>query len=160
MNLLFIQSFLSHNYDNMITKAELIGSIWLVVIICMLVDMRYGIKKSKRLKQTLTSKKYRKTIEKANEYVVFLLFAFFVDYLLSAYFNMPWASIALGLCLVYIEAHSVWENMEKNDQREYIARAKEIIELFRNLKEKDKTQILDMIKDKLEDPKNDNHEPQ
>lgn len=148
MNLLFIQNFLEHDYQKIAQKSEIIVAIWLVVGIACIIDLFFGIKRAYRMKISRTSTGFRKTIKKANEYGAFLLMALLIDFLLSVWIFTPFATIITSLFLVFIEARSVWESLEKNDQKQYKENVHDFVGLIKNLREEDKTKILDLLKDK------------
>jgi hypothetical protein len=156
-NLLFIQSFIEGDYDKIYIKLEILLGLWLIVGIAVIIDLFYGIKKAKRLQQARTSIGLRKTVKKSNQYGAFLTFAFLFDIILSVWFYMPFATALTSAYLIFIEARSVWESMEKNDQDSYKEGAKDFIEIFQNLKDEDRSRLLDVIKEKLEETKKENN---
>jgi len=154
MKLLFIQSFINKDFDKIYIKLDILLALWIIVGVAVVIDLFFGVKKARRLKIIRSSIGFRKTVKKANQYGAFLTFAFLFDIILSVWYYIPFATVLTSAYLLFIEARSVWESMEKNDRDIYKERAKDFIDIFQNLKEEDKSKLLDMIKDKLEESSN------
>jgi phage-related holin len=157
MKLLFIQSFIEHDFSKIYIKLEIMTALWIFVGIAIIIDLISGIKKAKRIGNARTSIGFRRTVKKANQYGVILTFSFLFDIILSIWFYIPFSTAITCGFLVFIEAKSVWENMEKIDQESYKTKAKDFIELFQSLKEEDQSKLLEVIKNKLNEPSNTNN---
>ena len=52
---------------------------WIVVIVAMLIDLYFGVKKAKELGEATSSEGFRRTINKATYYFALMGFAFLFD---------------------------------------------------------------------------------
>ncbi|MGV4508627.1 phage holin family protein, partial [Ornithobacterium rhinotracheale] len=66
---------LNGDYVAFIMQLKLIASVWIVVLIAVVVDFVYGVRKAKELGEILTSEGYRRTINKLVFYYSLMGFA-------------------------------------------------------------------------------------
>ncbi|MBW3520419.1 holin [Flavobacterium sp. NKUCC04_CG] len=146
-----IIDFLNKNYESIVSQFTVVFVTWIIVILAIGIDLYFGIKKSKKLGVFKThSFGLRRTSEKTVQYLGFMFFMLFGDFLnpIWAYFNLfqlPLLSIFGAIVLVYTEWKSVKENADekfriaiKNNPSEiiqFIRENKDLIEELKNKKE-------------------------
>ncbi|SZD72035.1 Uncharacterised protein [Candidatus Ornithobacterium hominis] len=120
-----ILELLKENYTGIYWSLLVVSSSWLAVMLAIIVDFFFGVKKAKQIGEARTSEGYRRTINKATYYFALMFFAlifdFFdvispslLDYPLA---TMPFISLFCALGLVLTEAKSVRENAEDKLRR-------------------------------------------
>ena len=133
MNLLFLLSLVVEEYSTVLLKLAVIVLLWLVVIAACMVDLRTGIKASKRLGNfRTTSRGLRQTMKKVLEYISILIIALLLDIVLSylstlsdifpllGLFRVPLLTIGSVICFLIIEGISVRENINKCNDADMI----------------------------------------
>ena len=129
MNLLFIPALLEGDYRTFFIKLSLVIGMWVLVVIAASVDLRTGIKASKRLGCfKTTSKGLRQSLKKVSEYFTYLTIALLFDVVLSylttitdicsvfGLFKIPLFTIIVMAIILIIEFISVKENNEKGQK--------------------------------------------
>lgn len=120
-----ILEILKENYGALYWALMVISSCWLAVILAIIVDFFFGVKKARQIGEARTSEGYRRTINKATYYFALMFFALifdffdvispsFLDYPLA---TIPFISIMCALGLVLTEAKSVRENADDKLRR-------------------------------------------
>lgn len=119
-----ILEFLENNYEAMFSKLVVIGILWSAVLISMMIDFYFGIRKAKQIGEQRRSEGYRRSVEKFNHYFGMLLYAFIFDAIVPTtfFFSFPFSAIpAVSLLatvvLVFTEAKSVQEKAEDKQRR-------------------------------------------
>lgn len=115
------------------------ASVYLVVLLAVIVDLISGIRRSKRIGIPIDSGGLRKSIRKFNDYILFIILATFVDFLLYGFTayelfglrNVTYLTLITGFIAICIEAKSVWENTERNRQRDIALALKGVASLAR-----------------------------
>ena len=115
-----IIDYLEGDYKILITTLFVVCFTWIVVIVAMLIDLYFGVKKAKELGEATSSEGFRRTINKATYYFALIGFAFLFDIfdVVTPYFfphplgSVPFVSIFVALGLVFTEAKSVREKAE------------------------------------------------
>ncbi|WP_038988500.1 hypothetical protein [Myroides marinus] len=146
-----IHYLLEKDFDSILLQLFLVFTAWIMVVLSIGIDLYFGIKKSKKEGVYTHSYGLRKTSEKVVEYLAFMFFMLFLDFLnpLFAYFDiaaMPLLSVFGAIVLIYTEWKSV---REKSDEKfryalkrnpaeliKFVQENKELIEEFKKLKEK------------------------
>lgn len=141
-----IVNILNKNYDAVLQQIMVVFLCCIVVILAIAIDLYFGIKKSKVDGKFVThSYGFRKTSEKTVQYLAFMFFMLFLDFLnpIWAYIDapeLPILSLFGAVVLVYTEQKSVREhssdkfrNAIKNNPAEIIAYIKEHKELINEL---------------------------
>ena len=113
---------------------------WIVVIVAMLIDLYFGVKKAKELGEATSSEELRRTINKATYYFALMGFAFLFDIfdVVTPYFfphplgSIPFVSVFAALGLVLTEAKSVREKAEEKARRRTDESFRKILELMQN----------------------------
>ena len=135
-----IIDYLEGDYKTLITTLFVVCFTWIVVIVAMLIDLYFGVKKAKELGEATSSEGFRRTINKATYYFALMGFAFLFDIfdVITPYFfphplgSVPFVSIFVALGLVFTEAKSVREKAEDKARRRTDESFRKILELMQN----------------------------
>ena len=135
-----IIDYLEGDYKTLITTLFVVCFAWIVVIVAMLIDLYFGVKKAKELGEATSSEGFRRTINKATYYFALMGFAFLFDIfdVVTPYFfphplgSVPFVSVFVALGLVLTEAKSVREKAEDKARRRTDESFKKILERMQN----------------------------
>ena len=135
-----IIDYLEGDYKTLITTLFVVCFAWIVVIVAMLIDLYFGVKKAKELGEATSSEGFRRTINKATYYFALMGFAFLFDIfdVVTPYFfphplgSIPFVSVFAALGLVLTEAKSVREKAEDKARRRTDESFRKILELMQN----------------------------
>ena len=135
-----IIDYLEGDYKTLITTLFVVCFAWIVVIVAMLIDLYFGVKKAKELGEATSSEGFRRTINKATYYFALMGFAFLFDIfdVVTPYFfphplgSIPFVSVFAALGLVLTEAKSVREKAEEKARRRTEESFRKILELMQN----------------------------
>ncbi|MBB1575194.1 MAG: phage holin family protein [Flavobacteriaceae bacterium] len=135
-----IIDYLEGDYKTLITTLFVVCFAWIVVIVAMLIDLYFGVKKAKELGEATSSEELRRTINKATYYFALMGFAFLFDIfdVVTPYFfphplgSIPFVSVFAALGLVLTEAKSVREKAEEKARRRTDESFRKILELMQN----------------------------
>ena len=135
-----IIDYLEGDYKTLITTLFVVCFAWIVVIVAMLIDLYFGVKKAKELGEATSSEELRRTINKATYYFALMGFAFLFDIfdVVTPYFfphplgSIPFVSVFAALGLVFTEAKSVREKAEEKARRRTDESFRKILELMQN----------------------------
>lgn len=123
--LAFIPSLINEDWHVVYLKLIIVGICWGWVTMAILIDLYFGIKKSKEYGEFITSEGYRRTIKKSTYYFSILLFALIFDSILSilVYYApfpancTPPVTMLATLGLVLTEFKSVREKADDKHRR-------------------------------------------
>lgn len=132
MTQLFINSFLSKDYETLSTKLELVMIMWIIVLIAIIIDLISGLRKATVLGEIHTSYGFRRTVSKMVQYYGLLCFAFMFDVLSSLVLPLSYFSMLASFFLVFIEAKSVFEKAQDKDRRKINESIKDLVILIEN----------------------------
>ncbi|MEI7486430.1 MAG: phage holin family protein [Chryseobacterium sp.] len=134
-----ILEILKHDYAALWLKLFVVSGAWGCVLIAILIDLYFGVKKSKALGEHTSSEGYRRSIQKFNYYYALLAFALIFDALLPISYYLPFPLSALpivtllgAVALVFTEAKSVREKGDAKLRRKTDASVKELITLLKD----------------------------
>ena len=135
-----IIDYLEGDYKTLITTLFVVCFTWIVVIVAMLIDLYFGVKKAKELGEATSSEGFRRTINKATYYFALMGFAFLFDIfdVITPYFfphplgSVPFVSIFVALGLVFTEAKSVREKAEDKARSRTDESFRKMLELMQN----------------------------
>ena len=135
-----IIDYLEGDYKTLITTLFVVCFTWIVVIVAMLIDLYFGVKKAKELGEATSSEGFRRTINKATYYFALMCFSFLFDIfdVITPYFfphplgSVPFVSIFVALGLVFTEAKSVREKAEDKARRRTDESFRKMLELMQN----------------------------
>jgi hypothetical protein len=104
------------------------------VLLSVLIDLFFGVKRAKRLNIARTSFGYRRTITKLTSYFGLMLMLSIADIAASVIFKMPYFTVIGAIGIVIVEAKSVFENLKQQEKSmEEIQKA--LLKLFENKEE-------------------------
>ena len=132
MTQLFINSFISKDYETLSTKLELVMIMWIIVLIAIAIDLISGLKKATLLGEIHTSYGFRRTVSKMVQYYGLLCFTFMFDVLSSPVLSLSYFSMLASFFLVFIEAKSLFEKAQDKDRRKINESIKDLIILIDN----------------------------
>lgn len=132
-----ILEFLKEDYAAIINKLMVIGVFWSIVLLAMIVDFYFGIKKAKQIGEARSSEGYKRSVSKFNQYFAMLLFAFFFDAIVpfSYFFEfplsaIPFVSLLVTVALIFTEGKSVNEKADEKQRRKVNASLVQVLELL------------------------------
>ncbi|SDE81232.1 phage holin family protein [Riemerella columbipharyngis] len=151
-----ILDFLNRNFADILIQLGIVCTVWVAVLIAMIVDFIFGLRKARQLGEVRTSEGYRRSINKVVFYYSMMTFALLFDFLdvitptvlpkpLSA---IPLFSILGATALVFTEVKSVYEKGEDKLRRRVSKSAVDLMEVF--LQNRD---ILENIANKINENK-------
>lgn len=157
MKLLFINSFISRDYESLYGKVELVIVMWIIVLVAIAIDLCAGLRKATLLGEVHTSYGFRRTVSKAVQYYALMCFAFLFDVLSSLVSPIPYFTMLSACFLVFIEAKSVFEKAHEKDRRKMNQNIKDLITLVENKDDllKGVSEILNNAEHKLKEESND-----
>ncbi|MGX9985823.1 phage holin family protein [Soonwooa purpurea] len=156
-----ILEFLKEDYDAIIMKLIVVGILWCAVLISMIIDFYFGIRKARQIGEVRNSEGYKRSVEKFNHYFGMLLYAFIFDTIvpISYFFEFPISAIPVvsllaTVILVFTEWKSVQEKAEDKQRRKVNASMIQVLEIL----EKREDIIQDLLSNykKTEDEKDNN----
>lgn len=132
-----ILEFLKGDYAAIINKLMVIGVFWSIVLLAMIVDFYFGIKKARQIGEVRSSEGYKRSVSKFNQYFAMLLFAFFFDAIVpfSYFFEfplsaIPFVSLLATVALVFTEGKSVYEKADEKQRRKVNASLVQVLEIL------------------------------
>jgi len=113
MTPLLIPSIIERNWAALQSELTTVLILWLMVIGAVLTDLYVGIRRARALKEPIQSGKLRRTVGKISEYwsVMFLMLMIDAVCSLTAWYNIPYASMLGAVGCVVIEGISVLESL-------------------------------------------------
>lgn len=132
-----ILEFLKGDYAAIINKLIVVGILWSAVLLAMIIDFYFGIRKAKQIGEVRSSEGYKRSVSKFNQYFGMLLYAFIFDAIvpISYFFEFPISAIPLvsllaTVALVFTEAKSVHEKADEKQRRKVNASLIQVMELL------------------------------
>ncbi|MFC4688644.1 phage holin family protein [Epilithonimonas pallida] len=151
-----IVELIKHDYAAIWIKLFIVCGAWAAVLLAMVIDLGFGIKKAKQLGEQRSSEGYRRSIHKFVYYFAMLFFALMFDALnpLSFYLPFPLAvmpviTLLCALALIFTEWKSVREKAEDKLRRRTDATFRDILEVLEK-KEDGFVKILEFMKTEKE----------
>ncbi|WP_265427879.1 phage holin family protein [Chryseobacterium sp. YIM B08800] len=132
-----ILEFLKEDYSAITMKLIVIGILWCAVLLAMIIDFFFGIRKAKQIGEVRSSEGYKRSVSKFNQYFGMLVFAFIFDAIvpISYFFEFPISAIPVvsllaAVALVFTEAKSVHEKGDEKQRRKLDASLLQVLELL------------------------------
>ena len=132
-----ILEFLKGDYQAIINKLIVVGILWCAVLISMIIDFYFGIRKANQIGEVRSSEGYKRSVAKFNQYFGMLLYAFIFDTIvpISYFFEFPISAIPVvsllaTVALVFTEAKSVHEKADEKQRRKVNASVIQVLELI------------------------------
>lgn len=134
-----ILEILQKDFDAIQSQLLVVFMCFIIVILSIGIDLYFGIQKSKKEGIYTHSFGLRKTSEKVVQYLAFMVFMLFIDFLnpVWAYLNyqsLPLLSIFGAIVLVYTEWKSVREKSSDKFRRDIGSNAKELMGHIQEIK--------------------------
>ncbi|WP_018676106.1 phage holin family protein [Riemerella columbina] len=149
-----LAEILKNNYDGLYAQLIQISMIWMAVLLAILVDLYFGVKKAKEMGEATHSEGYRRTISKFVYYYAMMFFALTFDFLdvvtpLIVPFPLsltPMFSLLCAIALIFTEAKSVREKAEDKVRRQADRSFTELLEVLQK-REDVVSKIFEYLKD-------------
>lgn len=114
--ILFIESFLTGDFETLRLKLAIIGIMWILVSLAMAIDLICGWRKAKERGEARTSYGLRQTVSKAVLYYALMLFAFMFDCIGTFFYPQPYVTLIAAAFLIFIECKSILEKAHDKDK--------------------------------------------
>ena len=134
MQLLFIPSIMSKDWTHINELLTVLVVLYSCVLMSVIVDLFFGVKRAKRLKIVRTSFGYRRTITKLTSYFGLMIMLSIADIVASVVFDMPYFTVIGAIGIVLVESKSVLENI-KQETKNVDEVQKMFLKLFENKEE-------------------------
>lgn len=151
-----IIELLKHDYDTLWLKLLVIFGAWLCVLIAMIIDLYFGVKKSKQLNEHTSSEGFRRSVNKVVYYYSMMSFALLFDALNPLPFYLPFPlsiipiiTIIFAMALIFTEAKSVREKAEDKLRRRTDKSFQELLSILEKRED-----VVSKIFDYLQNEKN------
>jgi len=131
MKILFIPSIINEDWNHINVLFTVLAVLYACVLVSVLIDLFFGIKRAKRLKIARTSYGYRRTITKLTSYFGLMLMLSIADIAASVIFSMPYFTVVGAIGIIAVEAKSVFENI-KQEQKGIEEVPKAILKILEN----------------------------
>ncbi|MBD3904490.1 phage holin family protein [Chryseobacterium sp. Ch-15] len=132
-----ILEFLKEDYSAITMKLIVVGILWCAVLLAMMIDFYFGIRKARQIGEVRSSEGYKRSVSKFNQYFGMLLYAFIFDAIvpISYFFEFPISAIPIvsllaTVALVFTEAKSVHEKADEKQRRKVNASLVSVLELM------------------------------
>jgi phage-related holin len=132
-----ILEFLKEDYNAIIMKLIVVGILWCAVLLAMIIDFYFGIRKAMQIGEARSSEGYKRSVSKFNQYFGMLLYAFIFDAIvpISYFFEFPISAIPIisllaTVALIFTEAKSVYEKADEKQRRKVNASLVQVLELL------------------------------
>jgi Bacteriophage holin family len=133
-----ILELIKHDYHTLWLKLFVVSGAWGCVLVAILIDLYFGVKKSKALGEHTTSEGFRRSIQKFCYYYAMMVFALIFDALIPVSYYLafplsvlPIVTLLCAVALVFTEAKSVREKGDAKLRRKTDASFREIIEVLK-----------------------------
>ncbi|MBT0552280.1 phage holin family protein [Riemerella anatipestifer] len=133
-----IAEILKQNYEGLYTQLIQVCFIWIAVLLAIIVDFYFGLKKAQEMGEATTSEGYRRTINKFVYYYSMMFFALtfdFLDVITPTILPFPLSltplfSVFCAIALIFTEAKSVREKAEDKVRRRADKSFAELLEVL------------------------------
>lgn len=131
-----MEIFQTFDFSHLQGEAVYLVLIYIGVMISMLLDCITGVKNAITRGEATTSKGFRKTAEKAQQYFLPMVCLTVIDIIASEFLDYPFLTAAMGIFNIYIEIRSIWENTHTKEQsKKDIQSAQELIKFISDHKD-------------------------
>jgi hypothetical protein len=131
MRLLFIKSIMETDWDRLKMLSIVLCVFYSCVLVAILVDLFFGVRRARKLKIARTSYGFRRTITKATTYFGLMMLLTVADVVASIVLNMPFFTAFGAIGIIIVEAKSVYESTkEYNKGIEEVPRV--LVEILKN----------------------------
>lgn len=128
--------FSTFDFTHLQTEAVWLLIIYLATFIAMTFDCITGVIKAKKAGIARTSRGFRRTAEKAEQYFLPMICLTMIDVIASAFLDYPILTAFMGAFNIYIEIRSIWENTHTIQETEKQQQcAKDLLQFISDHKE-------------------------
>jgi len=113
MNLLFIRSLTTRDWDRLQELSLILVIFYICVLGAILIDLWSGIDRAKRENILRTSFGFRQTIKKMKDYFSVLMLFTIADVVASIWSTLPFFTAIGTIGIILVEARSVYENKKE-----------------------------------------------
>jgi len=114
--LLFIPSIIDKDWDRFNALLTGLVVLYACVLVSVLIDLFFGVRRARQLKIVRTSFGYRRTITKLTSYFGLMLMLSIADIAISVIFKMPYFTVIGAIGIIFVEAKSVIENLKQQEK--------------------------------------------
>lgn len=151
---LFIPELIKKDWGAIALKFSIVGGCWLLVLVAILIDLHFGIRKARSIGELETSEGYRRTVRKFKDYYSVMAFALLFDLIMffTYYFPFPMPVVPVVTLiatggLMYTEYKSVREKADEKLRRRNNEAITELATVLKNVTDKEAVwRVLDIIK--------------
>ena len=129
-----IRLIMNKDWDNFNSLLTVLAVLYTCVFLSVLIDLFFGVRRTKRLKIVRTSFGYRRTITKLTSYFGLMIMLSIADIVASVVFDMPYFTVIGAIGIVLVEAKSVFENL-RQETKNVDEIQKVLLKLFENKEE-------------------------
>jgi len=108
---------MNRDWSRLNTLLIVFAVLYACVLLSVLIDLFFGIKRAKRTKIERTSLGFRRTITKLTSYFGLLLMLSIADIVASVVFKMPYFTVIGAVGIVIIETKSMFENIRQEEKK-------------------------------------------
>jgi hypothetical protein len=116
MKLLFIPSVLNQDWQHIKMLSAILVILYSCVLVSVLIDLFFGVKRARKLKIARTSYGFRRTITKLTGYFGLMMLLTMADIVASIVFQMPYFTLIGVLGIISVEGKSVFENIKSENK--------------------------------------------
>lgn len=128
---LFIKSVMDRDWDRLEMLAYILLIFYACVLLAVLIDLYFGVRRAKKLDVARTSYGFRRTITKATTYFGLMMLLSIADVVASIVLSLPFFTAVGAIGIVMVEALSVFEKA-KDENKRIEEVPKVLIELLKN----------------------------
>jgi hypothetical protein len=117
MRLLFIRSIIDKDWDRIEMLSYVLIIVYSCVLLAILIDLWFGVRRAMRLNVARTSYGFRRTITKATTYFGLMMLLTIADVVASIILKMPYFTVFGALGIVIVEGISVYEKVKDENKK-------------------------------------------
>lgn len=122
---------MNHDWTRVNEFLTVLAVLYACVFLSVIIDLFFGVRRSKHLKIVRTSFGYRRTITKLTSYFGLMIMLSIADIVASVVFDMPYFTVIGAIGIVLVEVKSVFEKLrQENKSVEDIQKV--LLNLFEN----------------------------
>lgn len=148
-------AYILHETDD-IKSLILWGIFAFFIFFSVVIDLIFGLIKTKSQGERIKSKLLRRTTSKLTMYLCLFILCFFIDSI-STYiwpWDLPYLSVVVAIFIIFIEIKSIFENAGDREKDDMIKTSKMLIKLYKQGRDIDG---LEKLIDELKKEKNENN---
>lgn len=103
---------MNHDWERLEFLTIVLLVFYACVFVSILIDLHFGVKRSKLRGQVSTSYGYRRSISKAGSYFGLMVMMTLIDVIASIVTDLPFFTALVAIAIVLVEVKSVFENIQ------------------------------------------------